>query len=70
MPTKEDVLEQETHKGDVEEVGCRVFYTLTGKAEFQAHRTAKAVSLLIEHLHQKGLLDDEELDELLLNCVG
>jgi hypothetical protein len=69
MATNDDLLHQETHKGDVEEVSVRVFYTLTDKSELQVHRTAKAVGLIVEILRQKNLMTDVEIDEFLFACV-
>ncbi len=68
MANREEVLRDETHKGDVASVGERVFYTLKEKAS-QAHRNSKAIALLVEHLHNKKLISDVELDELLLKVV-
>ena len=66
--TREDVLREETHKGDVDELDRRVFYTLTKKG-FEVHRTAKAVASLVALLHEKEMLSEDEVDEFLFNCV-
>lgn len=73
MPTRDEILEKETHKGlDVER---RVYYTLhaAGNKELQAHRTRKAIALLVKHLHQQagpGGLSVDAIDEILLDCVS
>ena len=76
MPKKEDVLRDETFKGDVDEVKRRVFYTLTKTEESQpqmkeslARRNSKAIALIVEILHAKEIINDDELDELLLEIV-
>ena len=71
MPNRNDVLRDETFKGEVEDVGTRVFYTLTDKqSQFQAHRASKLLSSLIELLHKKNIVTDEELDEMLIGLRG
>lgn len=69
MPTREDMLRDHTHKDLSEDVERRVFYTLTDKEKMQAHRTAKAVTLVIALLQKKNLLSEDELDDLLLDCA-
>lgn len=69
-PVREMLLRRDTHKGDVDEVGRRVYYTLTEKTGTSGHRTAKCLSLLIELMHKKGLLSEQELDDLLLEATS
>ncbi len=69
MPTIESVLCEKTHKADVHEVEKRIFYTLTDIKGSEAPQTAKALALLIKCLHEKGILDDQEIDDLLLGVV-
>lgn len=69
MAYREDILRDETFKDQCEDDEHRVFYSLTTKSELTSHRVAKALSLVIVHLKKKGLLNDEELDELLLDTV-
>lgn len=56
----------------------RVYYTLTdasvrpggsGDPKLQAHRNTKAIAQLVNHLHQQGILSDDAIDEILLDCV-
>jgi hypothetical protein len=67
--TRADVLRDETFKGDVDEIDRRVYYTLTKNKDLEAHRTAKAVASLVELLHRKGTLTEDEVDEFLFGCV-
>ena len=69
MPTRGDLLREKTHKGDVEDLAVRVFYTLTDDKAVQTHRNSKAIALLVDHLHEKNLIPDEEIDELLLRVL-
>lgn len=78
MPTKEDHLRRYTFKDDADDLGQRVFYTLT-QSRPEAHsptaesvefsRIAKAVSLLLVHLKNRGLLSDDEIDDFLLDVA-
>lgn len=69
MPSIEDVLREKTHKGDGLEMYERVYYTLTDEPEFAQTRTMRLVSKLIEHLLQKKLLSESELDSILLEIA-
>ena len=69
MPTIQEVLREKTHKGDLDTVHERVFYTLTDEKGLESARIAKAISLLTELLHDKGMLSDQDLDELLLEIA-
>lgn len=69
MPNIEETLRTKTHKDQGVDINRRVFYTLTDDKAMQAHRTAKAIAWLMHHLHEKQLLSDEALDEILLDCV-
>jgi len=69
MPTKEELLREKTFKDDVSELEKRIFYTLTSDKKLQNHRVATALSLLIKHLHDKGIASDEDIDDLLYECV-
>jgi hypothetical protein len=68
MPTKEEELKEKTFK-DVDELEKRIFYTLTDKKSVEVHRIAKSVSLLVKALHDKDILSEKEIDELLFECV-
>jgi hypothetical protein len=80
VPTREDELRDHTFKGDVTELDKRIYYTLTTKPgagrdselslDLRSHRTAKLVSQLVVKLHEQGILDDNEIDEMLLNLLG
>jgi hypothetical protein len=63
MADRDEVLRNSTHKGD-ENLARRVFYTLENEKQ-----TAKAVGLLVKHLHARKLISDEEIDEMLLEVV-
>jgi hypothetical protein len=69
MPNRDDVLRNETFKGEVEDVERRVFYTLDKNKSLQGHRNSKAVALIIAHLQKSELMTEEELDELLLEVI-
>lgn len=69
MANREDLLRELTYKGDVDEVEKRVFYTLTKEDSLEAHRVAKSLALIVETLHRRDLITDEEIDELLLQVV-
>jgi hypothetical protein len=70
MPNKEDILREKTYKNDALELERRVFYTLSDEKGLQDHRNTKAIALLVKALHEKKQLSDEEVDELLLQCVS
>jgi hypothetical protein len=75
MPTKDEALAERTYKQDGLEVEKRIFYTLHGEGkspqrdELQSHRNSKAISLLFKLLLDKGLLTEEQLDEILLDVT-
>jgi hypothetical protein len=68
MATEEEILRTKTFKENGMEVGRRVFYTIHDEGS-KDWKTQKAVALLIEALHTKNILSDEQLDELLLSVV-
>lgn len=69
MPTRDDILNKQTFKNDVEELEQRIYYTLTNEKGVQAHRVAKALSIFMKLLHDKNILSDKEIDDLLLEVV-
>lgn len=71
MPNRDDILYEETFKDQCEDVEHRIYYTLSqGKNEkLKTHRLQKLVILLVAHLQAKELLSDDELDEMLLDCI-
>lgn len=54
---------------DVEEIGRRVFCTLTDEASVTKHRTQKLLAHLIEHLVDKNSLTKSEVDQMLKDSV-
>ncbi len=75
MPTKEEALAERTYKQEGFEVEKRVVYTLHGEGkspqrdELQNHRNSKAIGMLFKVLMDKGLLTEEQLDEILLDVT-
>ena len=87
MTTKEfrESLEEKTY-ADVEELGRRVFYTLTDASEgkpisvadasqptklhYAAHRQAMFLSMLCEKLEAKGVLSRDEIQDMLFDTVS
>ena len=77
MPTREDVLREQTFKTEVDDLDTRVFYTLFFKAggkdelpeSIKNHRTSKLLAGLVAKMSDKKLLDEEEIDELLFNLI-
>lgn len=70
MPTRESVLEELTHQYE-ETVSGRVFrslHTLNDK-DFSKTKTIKLLGELISLLHQKGLVSNDEIDDMLLESV-
>ena len=72
MSNLEDVLREMTFKRDPD-VGRRVFYTLAGdepdeavRRRMQAFRNTKLLSRLVVALHEKGILNEGQIDEMLL----
>ena len=70
MASMEDVLREKTFKGQTEDLPRRIFYTLDADKALQTHRNSKAIALLVDHLHKKGLISDKEIDELLFQLLG
>jgi len=67
MPDRATILREKTYK-DLEPE-ARTFYTLSDVPASQAHRNTKAIALLVKHLSDRGLMSEEELDELLFECA-
>lgn len=67
--TKEDILRQKTYKDQGVDLNRRVFYTLQEDKSLQAHRNTKAIALVINHLREKNLISDDEIDGLLFDCI-
>ncbi len=75
MPNLEDILKQQTFKGDMTEVGQRVYSTITSTKgspapkEFQ-DRVARGFSHLMEVLRKRNVINDEDVDNILLKLLG
>lgn len=69
MPSREDLLYEKTYKTQVPELEKRIYYTLTDEDSAKVHRVAKALSLVIKLLHDKNVLSDEEIDDLLFETT-
>lgn len=54
---------------DVPELRKRVFYVLDQDPEVQAHRNSRAIGLLVEILHERQQLSDEQVEQLLSDVV-
>jgi hypothetical protein len=63
------MLAKRTYKGTGLEVAQRVYYVLSDDKKYASHRAAKALSLIVAKLVEKGVLSAAELDELLLECA-
>jgi len=68
MPTREDVLYEKTHKG-VDTIHKKIFLTLSDCKGAEATRTEKLLILLIERLHEQGVIKDQDIDKMLLEIV-
>lgn len=66
---KEDILRENTYKDQGVDLTRRVFYTLQDDKGLQVHRNTKAIALLVNHVREKNLISDEEIDELLFDCI-
>lgn len=69
MPNYEDELVTKTHKQEGLETSKRVFYTLNDGKANMPHRTALLLSDLIQHLENKGVLSEEDIDSMLFHIV-
>ena len=71
MPNLVDILRDQTYKEEKLEIEQRVFYTLyEGKKQnLQDHRNSKAIAELIKILSEKGILVEEDVDNILLRAV-
>lgn len=69
MPTKEELLEIHTHKLEGFSTDKRVFYSLYKEKDLSKVPTIKFLGLLTEKLQEKGILSEEEVDDLLLEAV-
>ena len=61
---REEDLQNLTHKG-APNLTTRVFRTLATERQI-----VKAIALVVNHLHKKNLLTDNEIDDLLLEAAG
>jgi hypothetical protein len=67
---REEVLRSRTFKEPDSGPGQRTLAVLTDQqGVYVVPRSAKLLSILVEHLVEHGLVSDDELDEMLLRCV-
>jgi hypothetical protein len=69
MTTKEEFLAERTHK-QIPEMSKRIYYTLMADKSVDTHRIAKTLALLIGRLEDEGILDEEEIDQMLIEVVS
>ena len=71
MPTKEELLKKHTYKEENFKTKKRVFYSLLKETDKDSSKvpSIKFIGLLTEKLQEKGLLTEEEIDDLLLEAV-
>ncbi len=69
MSIKDRILSESTFKDRGLTVGMRIYRTLTAIESARGKRTARAVAMLLELLHKKRFLSDQQLDEFLYDCV-
>ncbi len=74
MPNRDDILREQTFKGDVDEVGRRVYYTITNQnppsPKEPQDRVARGFSQLMEALRANNAISDDDVDNILLKMVG
>ena len=68
MPTRDDILDAETFRDQVE-ISERIYHTLTADITLDKHRIAKAISILIKRLVEEGVIRKDEIDDLLFQVV-
>lgn len=64
------VLQEKTFKEEHLDIGRRTFYTLRQNPSLQADANSKLLSLLVSHLHSRGLLDSADIDNMLLELTS
>lgn len=69
MSIKDNILRESTFKDRGLTVGARIYRTLTAIESARGKRTARAVAQLLELLHNKRFLSDQQLDEFLYECI-
>jgi hypothetical protein len=69
MSTKERIIRESTFKDRGLTVGARIYRTLTAIESSRGKRTAKALAMLLELLHMKRFLSDQQLDDFLYDCI-
>lgn len=76
MAFDEKLLQEKTYKGDGNDIGHRVFCTLTDDAsesvveKATVHRTARALAALIARLEMGAFLDEADIDQILGEAVS
>lgn len=66
MPTREELLDKITYKSDGLELDKRIYYCLTESKDLHNHRNSKFLSILTRTLIDKGILQEDEIDNILL----
>ena len=69
MSLKDNIIRDSTFKDRGLSVGARIYRTLTAIESARGKRTARAVALLLELLHKKRFLSDQQLDDFLYDCI-
>jgi hypothetical protein len=69
MEMNDRILREATFKISGMSVETRIYRTLTAIESARGRRTARAVAQLLELLHRKRFLSDQQLDEFLYTCV-
>lgn len=76
MPNHDDILRELTFKGDTDEVGRRVYYTITTTPKGSVSsreaqdRVARGFAQLTEVLRANNVISEGDLDNILLKMVG
>jgi hypothetical protein len=69
MSLKDKIIRESTFKDRGLAVGARIYRTLTAIETARGKRTARAVAMLLELLHKKRFLSDQQLDDFLYDCI-
>jgi hypothetical protein len=70
MSNREDILREQTYKGQFVTVGERVYATLMNAKQMGPQLTSKTLALIVENLHKNKLLSDEQLDDFLFESIA
>lgn len=71
MPTREELLNKHTYKLEGFSIDKRICYSLRQEKDKDLSKvpTIKFLALLTKKLEEKGILSEEEIDNLLLDAV-